>query len=1415
MKTYIQTLLLLFVHAFRAEMVNKNYAFDGKADSISTHQKIRFSFALQRFWRSLLCLTLLLSVTGGSIYAQNYCTSMATVDDGMDIFNVKAGTLNNSSSENQTGGPGSILGSYSNFTTMVAAPVFNQLATISLSVQIGGSNYYSHTSVWIDYNHNGTFENASERVYQTVGINFENYTASGSFRIPITALTGTTRMRVVNNSGMRPVSSACVNYLAGETEDYLVNIATPPACSGSPIQTKTVATPVCPESKYTFSLSPGIPTTGNTYQWYNDAGLITGATNDTYTTTITDPDNYYCKVTCPNGDKITTSTPAAVLKCYCTSMADDTRALEIYNVSAGTLNNSSNENQTGGPGSILNKYSDYTNVVDAPVFNQLATIPFSVQISGTDSYHHTSIWIDYNRDGVFENSGERVFLLISPVWEAYTHSGSFTIPITASPGITRMRVVTNSGNNAVSSACENYYDGETEDYFVNIAAAPVCSGSPIQTNTIATSVCPGSQFTFSLSPAILTTGNTYQWYNNGGLIAGATNQTYSTTITEPDNLYCKVTCPNGNQTTTSTPVAVIQCYCASMPNSAQLVEIFNVTAGTLNNSTNKSQTGGPGSILNRYSDFTTLVAVPVFNQMATIPFSVQIGESYNVSQTAIWIDYNHNLTFDSPGELAYQSTGENRGNYTQTGSFTIPLSSLTGVTRMRIITSDGIFPLNSACENYYDGETEDYLIDIAPRPACSGSPVQTNTIATQNLGNPEISFTFSLTPIFTTVGYTYQWYNDAGLITGATNETYTATITKADHFYCKVTCPNGNLTTASTPVTVFDPYLYKKCVSTPILAEYDNIHNVTVGTLNNSSGCYQIAGPGSVPNKYSDFTTLIAAPNLPALTAIPFSVHTSPCGSWGPNTSTAIWIDFNHNGEFDAPGERVFNSAFYRTRTAYTETGSFIIPTDALPGPARMRVITAGDVGLPMPSACGEYSRGETEDYFVNIVVPACSDTPTAGNTVVSQNNVCANSSITLSLSSPPTNTNGITYQWFKNGEAVTGATDATYTATVTTTDHFYCEVTCTNSALKTSSTPVTVNVTPVSLPTTATIHTQNVATTPLVSNDCQYIAKVVPTTGFTEATVKSWIEAIPPFNYVPRHYEITPGSNPSTATGTVTLYFSQADFNAYNGTITSGLLPTGPTDVSKIANFQILKYAGTSPTGLGYAGSPIYIPTEGKTWNIDDHTFVWNEINSIWEVTFPVTGFSGFLAKSISQALPVTLISFSGKAIEKENELNWKTSSETNFSHFEIQRSLDAKVFGKIGEQTSKVSGNYTFLDSNPPGGKTYYRLKMIDRAAGGTDGTFSFSRIISIENDAAKAIVGNFYPNPSTGKVTVEINALEKGTWNITTYDLSGKVISSKSKILQPGLNKISIDKLNSGINFVKFENGSLSEVRKVVKE
>ncbi|MCF2488066.1 GEVED domain-containing protein [Dyadobacter sp. CY347] len=759
-------------------------------------------------------------------------------------------------------------------------------------------------------------------------------------------------------------------------------------------------------------------------------------------------------------------------------------------------------------------------------------------------------------------------------------------------------------------------------------------------------------------------------------------------------------------------------YCSSAAEKPEAADISNVTVGTLNNSTSYFQTGGPGSVAGSYGDFTTVVNAPVFNHLAQIPFSITSGATDSYFHTAIWIDYNQNGTFESPDEFITQQGGFQ--NATFSASFTIPITALTGFTRMRIVMNTGEAPLNSACKNYENGETEDYLVNILPPPACTGSPVQTTTIATQNPVCPEVSFTFSLSPAINTSNNTYQWYNNAGPIVGATNETYTATITGADNFYCDVTCPSGENTTRSTPVAVNETYLYCPCTSAADDAYGWEIFNVTIADLNNSSDCNQTGGLGSIQNRYSDYSTLVAAPNLVISNTIPISIRVALCDAFGLSAAS-VWVDFNHNGSFDAPEERVYFSP-NNIGLDYTLTGSIAIPETALPGLTRMRVISGyGDV---LDSACGSYISGETEDYFVNIVAPDCS-----GN---------------------------------------------------------------------------------VSLPTAATTNTQNVAATSLVANGCEYIAKVVPTSGFTDATIKSWLETTPPFKYVPRHYEITPSTNANTATGTVTLYFSQADFNAYNATITAGFLPTGPDDVSGIANFQIIKFSGTSPTGLNYPGPPSSIPTGVNSWNVGDYTFVWNSINFIWEVTFPVSGFSGFIAKSTEQPLPVTLISFTGKPLEKSNELTWKTSSEVNFSHFEIQRSANAKTFETIGELASDAQRIYTFLDPNAADGKIYYRLKMID-----LDTKYAYSKIIALGSDTKKSMVGNFYPNPSIGKVYIEINSLTKSMWNITHYGATGRVLSHKSKILQAGFNIITIDTLLPGLNLLKFDNGSFSETRKVVKQ
>jgi len=193
------------------------------------------------------------------------------------------------------------------------------------------------------------------------------------------------------------------------------------------------------------------------------------------------------------------------------------------------------------------------------------------------------------------------------------------------------------------------------------------------------------------------------------------------------------------------------------------------------------------------------------------------------------------------------------------------------------------------------------------------------------------------------------------------------------------------------------------------------------------------------------------------------------------------------------------------------------------------------------------------------------------------------------------------------------------------------------------------------------------------------------------------------------------------------------------------------------------------------------------------------------------------------SGPLPVSLVSFSRKkTANDQNVLQWITTDEKDFDRFDVQRSVDVKSFETMGvvsgQKVSNEMGNdhveqalhaYTFTD-NAPGASNYYRLKMVD-----LDGTFKYSRIISIENSEEHAVVGSFYPNPSSGNVFMDVFAVESSQWTLTIFDAGGKNIGVEAHDLQKGMNKINLNGLSPGMKLVRFDHGSFSEVRKMNRE
>jgi hypothetical protein len=118
------------------------------------------------------------------------------------------------------------------------------------------------------------------------------------------------------------------------------------------------------------------------------------------------------------------------------------------------------------------------------------------------------------------------------------------------------------------------------------------------------------------------------------------------------------------------------------------------------------------------------------------------------------------------------------------------------------------------------------------------------------------------------------------------------------------------------------------------------------------------------------------------------------------------------------------------------------------------------------------------------------------------------------------------------------------------------------------------------------------------------------------------------------------------------------------------------------------------------------------------------------------------------SQLLPVELTSFSAFAKNDDVELIWETSSEINNSHFEIQHSIDGRIFETIGQVqglgTSNYGKQYQFTHNNPVRGNNYYRLHQVD-----FDGKSSTSEIVSVNLNTELEV--QYFPNPLQDELTI----------------------------------------------------------------
>ena len=464
------------------------------------------------------------------------------------------------------------------------------------------------------------------------------------------------------------------------------------------------------------------------YNVYSGATLLGTATGTTYSATgLTASTTYSFTVKAKDAagnlsaasNAVSVTTLAATAS-YCASQGGSVADELIGRVQIGTINNAS----TGGTG-----YTDFTSISTNLNKGASATITVTPTWTGSAYPEGYAVFIDYNNDKDFADTGELVWSAAASTTTPV--SGSFTVPTTAITGATRMRV--SMKYNGVPTACEAFQYGQVEDYTVNLTSGTADTTAPSAPTSLTASGTTQTATNLSWTASTDNVGVTgYDVYQGATLKGSVTGTTYAVTGLTAATVYTfsvKAKDAAGNISASSNVVNVTTLsnsitYCTSTSNSTADEKIGKVVLGTINN----TSTGTAG-----YENFTALSTNLTRGTANTITITPSWTSTVYSEGYAVWIDYNQNGSFTDAGEQVFSKATST--TTPATGSFTVPTSATVGATRMRVSMKYNGTP--TSCETLSYGQVEDYTVNIV-----AGTPIS----AIADTRSDEILTTISLYP---------------------------------------------------------------------------------------------------------------------------------------------------------------------------------------------------------------------------------------------------------------------------------------------------------------------------------------------------------------------------------------------------------------------------------------------------------------------------------------------------------------------------------------------------------------------------------------------------------------------------------------------------------------------------------------------
>jgi hypothetical protein len=315
------------------------------------------------------------------------------------------------------------------------------------------------------------------------------------------------------------------------------------------------------------------------------------------------------------------------------------------------------------------------------------------------------------------------------------------------------------------------------------------------------------------------------------------------------------------------------------------------------------------------------------------------------------------------------------------------------------------------------------------------------------------------------------------------------------------------------------------------------------------------------------------------------------------------------------------------------------------------------------------------------------------------------------------------------------------------------------------------------------------------------------PVTGTNQNDPAQWLST-----YFTTELEVQPGL-------TITRMSGNQFFNVSGTNITNtSIAPNGASVPTVGGLFQDL---GAASGSFRINGAPLRtVVLRVFLRGSDASQFPWSTIqaNVAGGNRNPFTGDVWWVSVSagVEQLSPLPATGLLLNAVLSGNDvlLKWKTLSESNTDHFEIERSADGINFtqlaGKTAAGNSSIELSYDFTDPNMTGNIYYYRIKLVD-----FDGKVSYSNIAVVRKAGSIKRITTF-PNPAASQINLEFSNA-KGNYTVSMYDQAGQEVHTQRVSIGYTVQYITINRksLAAGSYFLRVikDNNSETFVEKVI--